>query len=48
MLDKVFKDKEYIYVTDLEDILLEYEGDDDDMVKLALMYFYRAILVRKR
>ncbi|KAL4017987.1 hypothetical protein IC575_021574 [Cucumis melo] len=39
LLEKFFKDKECIYVSDLEDIFLEYEGDDDDIVKLALVYF---------
>ncbi|KAL0557069.1 hypothetical protein IC582_005587 [Cucumis melo] len=37
LLEKFFKDKECIYVSDLEDIFLEYEGDDDDIVKLALL-----------
>ncbi|KAL0546887.1 hypothetical protein IC582_016805 [Cucumis melo] len=37
LLEKFFKDKECIYVSDLEDIFLEYEGDDDDVVKLALL-----------
>ena len=39
LLDKFFKDKKSIYVSNLVDILLEYEGDDDDMIKLALVYF---------
>ncbi|KAL0555850.1 hypothetical protein IC582_004351 [Cucumis melo] len=32
LLEKFFKDKECIYVSDLDDIFLEYEGDDDDIV----------------
>ncbi|KAL0541312.1 hypothetical protein IC582_021354 [Cucumis melo] len=39
LLEKFFKDKECIYVSNLKDIFLEYEGDDDDIVKLALVYF---------
>ncbi|KAL0544534.1 hypothetical protein IC582_019651 [Cucumis melo] len=40
LLEKFFKDKECVYVSDLEDIFLEYEGDDDDIVKLALNIFF--------
>ncbi|KAL0544341.1 hypothetical protein IC582_019454 [Cucumis melo] len=47
LLEKFFKDKECIYVSDLEDIFLEYEGDDDDIVKLALMYFIELSLLGK-
>ncbi|KAA0046531.1 Ulp1-like peptidase [Cucumis melo var. makuwa] len=43
LLKKFFKDKECIYVSDLEDIFLEYEGDDDDIVKLALVWAYESI-----
>ncbi|KAA0053106.1 Ulp1-like peptidase [Cucumis melo var. makuwa] len=45
LLEKFFKDKECIYVSDLEDIFLEYEGDDDDIVKLALVYFIEISLL---
>ncbi|KAL4018198.1 hypothetical protein IC575_021788 [Cucumis melo] len=47
LLEKFFKDKECIYVSDLEDIFLEYEGDDDDIVKLALVYFIEISLLEK-
>ncbi|KAL0556968.1 hypothetical protein IC582_005486 [Cucumis melo] len=47
LLEKFFKDKECIYVSDLEDIFLEYEGDDDDIVKLALVYFIEISLLGK-
>ncbi|KAL0546604.1 hypothetical protein IC582_016516 [Cucumis melo] len=47
LLEKFFKDKECIYVSDLEDIFLEYEGDDNDIVKLALVYFIEISLLRK-
>ncbi|KAA0067771.1 Ulp1-like peptidase [Cucumis melo var. makuwa] len=47
LLEKFFKDKECIYVNDLEDIFLEYEGDDDDIVKLALVYFIELSLLGK-
>ncbi|KAL0557075.1 hypothetical protein IC582_005593 [Cucumis melo] len=47
LLEKFFKDKECIYVSDLEDIFLEYEGDDDDIVKLALVYFIELSLLGK-
>ncbi|KAL0560353.1 hypothetical protein IC582_000754 [Cucumis melo] len=43
LLEKFFKDKECVYVSDLEDIFLEYEGDDDDIVKLALVWAYESI-----
>ncbi|KAA0037834.1 Ulp1-like peptidase [Cucumis melo var. makuwa] len=45
--EKFFKDKECVYVSDLEDIFLEYEGDDDDIVKLALVYFIEISLLGK-
>ncbi|KAA0047553.1 Ulp1-like peptidase [Cucumis melo var. makuwa] len=47
LLEKFFKDKECVYVSDLEDIFLEYEGDDDDIVKLALVYFIEISLLGK-
>ncbi|KAA0038137.1 Ulp1-like peptidase [Cucumis melo var. makuwa] len=47
LLEKFFKDKECIYVSDLEDIFLEYEDDDDDIVKLALVYFIEISLLGK-
>ncbi|KAL0551375.1 hypothetical protein IC582_010461 [Cucumis melo] len=47
LLEKFFKDKECVYVRDLEDIFLEYEGDDDDIVKLALVYFIEISLLGK-
>ncbi|KAL0541646.1 hypothetical protein IC582_021699 [Cucumis melo] len=47
LLEKFFKDNECIYVSDLEDIFLEYEGDDDDIVKLALVYFIEIYLLGK-
>ncbi|KAL4021546.1 hypothetical protein IC575_020349 [Cucumis melo] len=47
LLMKFFKDKECVYVSDLEDIFLEYEGDDDDIVKLALVYFIEISLLGK-
>ncbi|TYJ97375.1 Ulp1-like peptidase [Cucumis melo var. makuwa] len=47
LLEKFFKDKECIYVNDLEDIFLEYEGDDNDIVKLALVYFIELSLLGK-
>ncbi|KAL0537349.1 hypothetical protein IC582_026327 [Cucumis melo] len=47
LLEKFFKDKECVYVSDLEDIYLEYEGDDDDIVKLALVYFIEISLLGK-
>ncbi|TYK06358.1 Ulp1-like peptidase [Cucumis melo var. makuwa] len=47
LLEKFFKDKECIYVSDLKDIFLEYEGDDDDIVKLALVYFIELSLLGK-
>ncbi|TYK01344.1 Ulp1-like peptidase [Cucumis melo var. makuwa] len=47
LLEKFFKDKECIYVSDLEDIFLEYEGDNDDIVKLALVYFIEISLLGK-
>ncbi|KAL4022877.1 hypothetical protein IC575_016623 [Cucumis melo] len=47
LLEKFFKDKECVYVSDLEDIFLEYEGDDDDIVKLALVYFIEIFLLGK-
>ncbi|KAA0061901.1 Ulp1-like peptidase [Cucumis melo var. makuwa] len=47
LLEKFFKDKECVYVSDLEDIVLEYEGDDDDIVKLALVYFIEISLLGK-
>ncbi|KAL0545073.1 hypothetical protein IC582_020213 [Cucumis melo] len=47
LLEKFFKDKECIYVSDLNDIFLEYEGDDDDIVKLALVYFIEISLLGK-
>ncbi|KAA0038993.1 Ulp1-like peptidase [Cucumis melo var. makuwa] len=47
LLEKFFKEKECIYVSDLEDIFLEYEGDDDDIVKLALVYFIETSLLGK-
>ncbi|KAA0061872.1 Ulp1-like peptidase [Cucumis melo var. makuwa] len=47
LLEKFFKDKKCIYVSDLEDIFLEYEGDDDDIVKLALVYFIEISLLGK-
>ncbi|KAL0549068.1 hypothetical protein IC582_013548 [Cucumis melo] len=47
LLEKFFKDKECIYVSNLEDIFLEYEGDDDDIVKLALVYFIKLSLLGK-
>ncbi|KAL0534588.1 hypothetical protein IC582_028879 [Cucumis melo] len=47
LFEKFFKDKECIYVSDLEDIFLEYEGDDDDIVKLALVYFIEISLLGK-
>ncbi|KAA0055899.1 Ulp1-like peptidase [Cucumis melo var. makuwa] len=47
LLEKFFKDEECIYVSDLEDIFLEYEGDDDDIVKLALIYFIDISLLGK-
>ncbi|KAL0549624.1 hypothetical protein IC582_014110 [Cucumis melo] len=47
LLEKFFKDMECIYVNDLEDIFLEYEGDDDDIVKLALVYFIEISLLGK-
>ncbi|KAL4011515.1 hypothetical protein IC575_028575 [Cucumis melo] len=45
LLEKFFKNKEFIYVSDLEDIFLEYEGNDDDIVKLALVYFIELSLL---
>ncbi|KAL0558987.1 hypothetical protein IC582_003576 [Cucumis melo] len=47
LLEKFFKDKKCIFVSDLEDIFLEYEGDDDDIVKLALVYFIELSLLGK-
>ncbi|KAL0534840.1 hypothetical protein IC582_029137 [Cucumis melo] len=47
LLEKFFKDKECIYPSDLEDIFLEYEGDDNDIVKLALVYFIELSLLGK-
>ncbi|KAL0545995.1 hypothetical protein IC582_015899 [Cucumis melo] len=47
LLEKFFKDEECVYVSDLEDIFLEYEGDDDDIVKLALVYFIEISLLGK-
>ncbi|KAL4035296.1 hypothetical protein IC575_003977 [Cucumis melo] len=47
LLEKFFKDKECVYVSDLEDIFLEYESDDDDIVKLALVYFIEISLLGK-
>ncbi|KAL4011664.1 hypothetical protein IC575_028725 [Cucumis melo] len=47
LLEKFFKDKECVYVSDLEDIFLEYEGDDDVIVKLALVYFIEISLLGK-
>ncbi|KAL4021790.1 hypothetical protein IC575_020607 [Cucumis melo] len=47
LLEKFFKDKECIYVSDLKDIFLEYESDDDDIVKLALIYFIEISLLGK-
>ncbi|KAL0544009.1 hypothetical protein IC582_019120 [Cucumis melo] len=47
LLEKFFKDKECIYVSDLDDIFLEYEGDDDDIVKLVLVYFIEISLLGK-
>ncbi|KAL0543594.1 hypothetical protein IC582_018694 [Cucumis melo] len=47
LLEKFFKDKECVYVSDLEDIFLEYEGDDDDIMKLALVYFIEISLLGK-
>ncbi|KAL0534172.1 hypothetical protein IC582_028456 [Cucumis melo] len=47
LLEKFFKDKECVYVSNLEDIFLEYEGDDDDIVKLALVYFIEISLLGK-
>nr|AAS91798.1 Ulp1-like peptidase [Cucumis melo]AAU04774.1 Ulp1 peptidase-like [Cucumis melo] len=47
LLEKFFKDKDCVYVSDLEDIFLEYEGDDDDIVKLALVYFIEISLLGK-
>ncbi|KAL0549044.1 hypothetical protein IC582_013524 [Cucumis melo] len=44
LLEKFFKDKECIYVSDLEDIFFEYEGD---IVKLALVYFIKLSLLGK-
>ncbi|KAL4025634.1 hypothetical protein IC575_014038 [Cucumis melo] len=48
LLEKFFKDKDCVYVSDLEDIFLEYEGDDDDIVKLALVYFIEISFALKR
>ncbi|TYK08118.1 Ulp1-like peptidase [Cucumis melo var. makuwa] len=47
LLEKFFKDKECICVSDLEDKFLEYEGDDDDIVKLTLVYFIELSLLGK-
>ncbi|KAL0534398.1 hypothetical protein IC582_028689 [Cucumis melo] len=47
LLEKFFKNKEFIHVSDLEDIFLEYEGNDDDIVKLALVYFIELSLLGK-
>ncbi|KAL0533472.1 hypothetical protein IC582_030312 [Cucumis melo] len=47
LLEKFFKDKGCVYVSDLEDIFLEYEGDDDHIVKLALVYFIEISLLGK-
>ena len=47
LLDKFFKEKESIYVSDLENTFMEYEGDDDDIVKLALVYFIEPSLLGK-
>ncbi|KAL4037543.1 hypothetical protein IC575_001140 [Cucumis melo] len=38
---------ECVYVSNLENIFLEYEGDDDDIVKLALVYFIEISLLGK-
>lgn len=47
MLKKFFKDIKSIFVSELEDTLLEYECDDDDIGKLALVYFIELSLLRK-
>ncbi|KAL0548375.1 hypothetical protein IC582_012824 [Cucumis melo] len=47
LLEKFFKDKECIYGSDLDNIFLEYVGDDDDIVKLALIYFIELSLLEK-
>ncbi|TYK02424.1 Ulp1-like peptidase [Cucumis melo var. makuwa] len=47
LLEKFFKENECIYGSDLEDIFLEYEGDDDDIVKLTLVYFIELSLLGK-
>ena len=46
-MDKFFEEKKSIYVSDLEDTFVEYEGDDDDIVKLALVYFIELSLLGK-
>ena len=49
MLEKFFEQKKCIYISDLEDTFVEYEGDDDDddIVKLALVYFIELSLLGK-
>ncbi|KAL4017391.1 hypothetical protein IC575_020943 [Cucumis melo] len=47
IVGEVFQRQGRVYVSDLEDIFLEYEGDDDDIVKLALVYFIEISLLGK-
>ena len=49
LLEKFFEQKKCIYISDLEDTFVEYEGDDDDddIVKLALVYFIELSLLGK-
>lgn len=47
LLEKFFKDKKFIYVSELDDTFLEYEGDNDDIVKLTLVYFIDLSLLGK-
>ncbi|XP_031744033.1 uncharacterized protein LOC116404765 isoform X2 [Cucumis sativus] len=49
LLEKFFEQKKCIYISDLEDTFVEYEGDDDDddIVKLALVYFIEMSLLGK-
>ena len=46
-LEKFFKNKESIYVSELYDIFFVYKGDDNDIVKLALVYFIELCLLGK-
>ena len=47
LLGKFFEEKKSINVSALEDTFMEYEGDDDDIVKLALVYFIELSLLGK-